>query len=231
MTKTSTALALLAAAGLTLTALAAGAQDQPAAPVVGDAPAADGLSLGTPADGSTGAPQPGQTYTLANFDSWEQRCVKTASGKDPCQLYQLLKDQSGNAVSEISLFPLPPGGQAAAGATIVTPLETLLTEQLHLVIDGGTPKTYPFTFCSQIGCVSRVGFTAAEIDEMKKGAKAVITIVPVVAPTQKVVVDVSLSGFTAGFQAVTEANTIAEEAARAAAPAPAQAEGVFTSGN
>ena len=144
----------------------------------------------------------GETYMAKNFELWEQRCVKTADGADPCQLYQLLKDGTGNSVAEISMFSLPEGGQAAAGATVIVPLETLLTGNLTIAIDGTQPKIYPFTFCAQIGCIARIGFTADEVAQFKKGAKAVMSIVPAAAPDQKVTLDISLKGFTAGFDAV-----------------------------
>ncbi|HBU13656.1 MAG TPA: invasion associated locus B family protein, partial [Gemmobacter sp.] len=120
----------------------------------------------------------------------------------PCQLYQLLQDQQGNSVSEIALFPLPAGQQAVAGATIITPLETLLTENVILQVDAQQPKTYPFTWCDRGGCVARVGFTAEELAGLKKGAKITMLISPVVAPTEKVTLTVSLKGFTAGFDAM-----------------------------
>jgi invasion protein IalB len=171
------------------------------------ADAAEDLSMGTeagaaPAILTAETAQVGQGYLAANFDLWEQRCEKTADGKDPCQLFQLLKDAEGNAVSEFSMFPLPAGGQAAAGATVVVPLETLLTAALTIAIDSAPAKVYPFTFCAQIGCVARVGFTAEEVEQFKKGAKATITVVPAAAPETKVNVDISLKGFTAGYEAV-----------------------------
>lgn len=159
------------------------------------------LSLGT----ETKAPDgPGTTYTAATFDKWEQRCMRTEDGSDPCQLYQLLQDSEGNNVAEVSLFALPPGNAAVAGATIVAPLETLLTEQLTIAVDGVNPKRYPFTWCAPLGCIARVGFTQAEVDGFKKGAKATVTIVPAGAPKQRVVLDLSLKGFTAGFDAVSK---------------------------
>ena len=135
--------------------------------------------------------------------------MRTEDGKDPCQLYQLLKDNKGNSVAEISLFGLPDGQKAAAGATIITPLETLLTENVRIKIDSGEPKVYPFTFCARIGCVARLGFTAEEVAELKKGNKAVLSIVPIAAPDQKVELPVSLKGFTAGYDAVKKANDAA----------------------
>ena len=175
----------------------------PAATPEAAAPAPDALSMGkeaAPADGI------GSTYTAGTFRQWEQRCVKTEDGSDPCQLYQLLKDGGANAVAEISMFGLPAGQQAVAGATIIAPLETLLTADLSMSVDGGKPRRYPFSWCSPIGCIARIGLTQAELDAFKKGNEATLTIVPVVAPDQKVELKVSLSGFTAGYDAVNKAN-------------------------
>ena len=187
--------------------------EAPAAPA-DDAPAAEGpqpapeegglgLSLGE-APGEGGEPQVGQVYVRDGFTDWELRCERVANGDDPCQLYQLLEDQEGNAVAEISVFALPEGTQAAAGATIVTPLMTLLTEQLTLSVDGGSPRRYPFSWCSAIGCIARVGFTGEEIAEFRRGNQAQLSIVPAAAPDQRVNLGISLSGFTAGFEAVQE---------------------------
>ena len=160
-------------------------------------PASD-LNMGAPVE--AGPPQVGETYSRGEpFGDWSLRCLKAETGEDPCQLYQLLKDADGNAVAELSMFPLPPGGQAAAGATIVAPLETLLTEQITIAVDGTGARRYPFTFCNRAGCVARVGFTAEEVAQFKAGAEASMRIVPAAAPDQEVVLRISLVGFTAGY--------------------------------
>lgn len=149
----------------------------------------------------------GQTYILEEHGDWDVRCVRTDSGDDPCQLYQLLQDGEGNNVAEISIFPLPRNdGDAVAGATIITPLETLLTAQVALGVDQGAVKRYPFTWCSSIGCFSRVGFTAEDIVSFRRGREARLAIRPMAAPDQTVTLSVSLSGFTAGYEAVASAN-------------------------
>jgi invasion protein IalB len=164
------------------------------------APAADnGLSMGAPV---TDGPAIGETFTRETFGDWQLRCIKSEDGKDPCQLYQLLRDSTDNAVAEINLFLLPEGAQAFAGATVVTPLETLLTEQIRLTVDGGAARRYPFNFCAQVGCISRMGFTDDEITQFKRGAAAQFRIVPASAPNAEVLVNVSLKGFTAGFEAL-----------------------------
>ena len=219
---TSTTLALmlaLAAAPLMAQTTEEPAKTEEAAPA---APAED-LSLGQDVGGNG----VGSTYTSATFEAFEQRCVRTEAGVDPCQLYTLLKDKDGNSVAEFTMFNLPKGseGPAVAGATFIAPLETLLTAGLQLQIDGGKGKVYPFTFCTQIGCIARIGFTAEEVAGMKKGAAALLTIVPFVAPDEKVELSMPLKGFTAGLDAVTAANDAADAAAAAAGGEAAPAEG------
>ena len=207
------------AIALSFSLLAAGvALVPPLAAQTAETPPAPAPDAATPADLSMGVePRPGlplqadaevgQTYLAASFDKWQQRCVKTADGSDPCQLYQLLQDKDGNSVAEISFFDLPAGGQAAAGATFMAPLETLLTANLRIGVDAGKVRIYPFAFCTKAGCVARLGFAADEVASFKKGINGVLTIVPAAAPDQEVVLDMTLKGFTAGFAAVTAANT------------------------
>ncbi|MFZ3583749.1 invasion associated locus B family protein [Loktanella sp. DJP18] len=192
-------------------AVDAPATDAPAtdAPAT-NAPATEAPATDAPADAAApatdtaqAAPQVGQPYVRETFGDWSLRCLKAEEGQlDPCQLYQLLEDADGNSVAEISTFPLPEGQEAAAGATIVVPLETLLTQQLRLTVDSSEPKVYPFTFCNAAGCVARIGFTDAEVAQMKRGSRAVLRMVPAAAPDQEVILEVSLSGFTAGFDSV-----------------------------
>jgi invasion protein IalB len=169
-----------------------------------------GLALGEPVDGAAGL---GDPYIGAEFTDWVLRCVRTDTGNDPCQLYQLLSDEQGNSVAEISVFPLPDGEEAEAGVTIITPLETLLTEQVVMRVDEAQPKRYPFTFCSAVGCVSRIGLLAEEVESFRRGTRAQIRIVPAAAPDQQVILDVSLAGFTAGFQTLVDGQDALEPAA------------------
>ena len=194
----------------------AGSQEtgETAAPATSDAstPEAGELDMGTPTDGDTAETEaeeaqngPGSTYIGGEFGDWQQRCTRLAEGEDRCQLYQLLEDGNGTSVAEISVFPLPAGNQAAAGATIVTPLETLLPAGITLSVDGNEARRYPFEFCAQQGCIARVGFTDAEVNQFKRGAASTMIIRPAAAPDQEITLTVSLSGFTAGYEAIAEA--------------------------
>ncbi|KIT15913.1 invasion associated locus B family protein [Jannaschia aquimarina] len=217
----------LLAAMLALTPIAATAQDTteteeaPAAEPAGEptaetAPAEDAAPAEeTPAtapggDLATGelpagaVPEDGQIYVREEQGDFEVRCLRAPEGQeDPCQLFQRLSDQSGNPTADVNFFDLPDGGELAGGATILTPLRTLLTAQVTMSIDGGQARRYPFAFCDQGGCYARLGFSQEDMNRFRRGAMARIVVVPALAPDQPAELDLSLRGFTAGMEAVT----------------------------
>lgn len=162
-------------------------QDQQTAP-------GDDLSLGEDANAD-----PTQPYVKETIVDWDLRCVQPPEGEERCQMYQLMNDDQGTPVAEFSLFKLPEGGRAVAGATVVVPLETALQQQLTITVDSGSARRYPFAFCNQIGCYARIGLTAQDIASFKAGSVAKVTLAPFVAPNEKVIVNMSLSGFTAAY--------------------------------
>jgi invasion protein IalB len=193
--------AFVLALALATGAMAQTTEEQPAQtgePTVSEDGGAPGLSLGLEDQAASGP------YVKESFGDWQLRCVLAGENAEICQLYQLMKDAEGNSVAEFNVFPLPEGQEAVAGANIVTPLETLLTANLRLAVDSGQAKRYPYSFCSQVGCFSRIGLTADEVEAFRRGVAATVTIVPAAAPNETVALTLSLAGFTAGFNALVE---------------------------
>lgn len=147
-------------------------------------------------------PALGERYSKDKFGDWDLACIKTEAESDPCSLLQVLKDDKGNSVAEFSLFRLADAGQALAGATVIVPLETLLPAQLTISIDGAPGKRYNYSFCNPIGCVAQIGLTSADVDALQKGGSATVSLVPAPAPDQVVSLNMSLKGFTAGYDVV-----------------------------
>lgn len=141
--------------------------------------------------------QVGQMYLAEAADPWELRCTKVETGEPPCQMFQLLRDETGGEVAEFNMFKIPEGNEAAAGAVVVVPLETMLSDGLVITVDENEPRAYPFAFCNSYGCISRVGLTVEELEWFKAGNEAILTIVPAVAPDQQVNLTLSLKGFSA----------------------------------
>lgn len=163
----------------------------------------ENLAIGEDAEAS---PKPGETYVKETFGDWAMRCIVVTEGEDPCQMYQLLEDQNGQPIAEFTMFRLPEGGEARAGATIVVPLETSLQEQLLIKVDDAVARRYPFAFCNAVGCYARIGLTSEDVDAYKRGAQAVLSIVPAMAPDQRVNALLSLKGFTAAFDQASVLN-------------------------
>lgn len=192
---------LSALVALTLGAGSAVAQSTQDSTTEQDSTVDSQLALGEDAEQPAGV---GAPYTKEVVGDWELRCLKTETpDEDPCQLYQLLDDGEGAPVAEVSLFRLPDGGQAKAGATVIVPLETALPNQLLISIDGAKAKRYPYAFCNRLGCYARIGLTEEDVAQFKRGNEAVISIVPALAPDQTVKLTLSLTGFTAGYEKVS----------------------------
>ncbi|MEM8980348.1 MAG: invasion associated locus B family protein [Pseudomonadota bacterium] len=162
------------------------------------------LSMGEAVDETSGR-KVGETYVLETTGDWQIRCVQAPEGqKDPCQLFQLLRDSNNTPLAEMNIIALPNTSQAAAGANIIVPLETLLTEQLRMTIDGRNARRYPYSFCTDVGCLARLGLSQEDVNGFRRGNSAQLSIVHAAQADKRVDLNVSLTGFTAGFKRLEE---------------------------
>jgi invasion protein IalB len=185
--------AATAALPLILAIAAALAFSQPA--VAQTAPAAQ-----SPA---TASPAPGQPYIAAEHRDWQVICSRIEGEEDEaCEIYQLLREPSGQPIAEISIAALAESGDIVAGATITTPLETFLPAGLGFRIGAQAEemRIEVFRVCTVVGCIVRMGLSAAEIRAMEQGSDAFITIAPFVAVDRPVDIAVSLRGLTAAMR-------------------------------
>lgn len=152
----------------------------------------------------------GALYFSETFSDWRLRCEKTEGGResDPCQLHQYVRNEVGGIVAQITVFNLEePQGVAVAAANVTVPLGTALGEGLRIKVDDKQAKGYPFAYCDDVGCHARIGFTAVELKWLQDGATAKMRTVPYsTGTTEPFLSDISLSGFTAGYQAVVDTN-------------------------
>ncbi len=170
------------------------AAEAPAAEAPSEAPAAEAPVAEAPAEAPA---QP--EFVTETFGDWEVRCTPD---KANCFMYQLGRDGAGNAVAEVTLVALEDGSQAAAGATVVTPLGTLLSEGLVIQVDGGQARKYDYNWCTRSGCFARFGLQNDYVNNMKAGNIALMQLVSVSAPERPVRLEISLTGFTAAFNSL-----------------------------
>ncbi len=146
----------------------------------------------------------GQTYTAETYDSWEMLCVKTEKGPEPCEIGQLVLDAKSNPISDIRVFPLQPGSQVIAGATMVIPLGVQLSDGLIFGVDKKKGKQYPYAFCNNIGCIARIGFTAIELQNMRTGKEGKLQFTMANNPQNPIVLAFSLKGFAKAYAALNK---------------------------
>ena len=138
------------------------------------------------------------------FDNWTvqvrkgllEMCILTALEDRERYGYDLVKGLvgvPGLGITEGTVYPLL--SRLRRHGLIASRLEES---------SGGPARKYPFAFCSQVGCLARLGFADADVTNFKRGNVAELTIVPAFAPERKVELGVSLSGFTAGFARLQE---------------------------
>jgi invasion protein IalB len=178
--------------------LPAAAQEAPAAP---EAPAASAPLAAPQAPAPAGDPAQSEVRIKLRetHGDWEVRC---ALDESECFMYQLARDQGGNPVAEINIVRLEDGAPAAAGVTALTPLGTLLRPGLTLSVDDGERRSFPFLWCDASGCFARFALSTAEVDSLRQGSNARITLFSIGAPGTPVELDVSLAGFTAALNSL-----------------------------
>ncbi|NRB17100.1 MAG: invasion associated locus B family protein [Rhodobacteraceae bacterium] len=160
----------------------------------------NGLDLGQPVDAG---PRVGERYSKEKHGDWDLVCVKTDTATDPCSIIQVLTDATGNPMAEFTMFRIDqPGGQAVAAATVIVPLETLLTAALTISVDGAPGKRYNYKYCNSQVCIAEIGLTQSDIDAFKMGTAATLSLRPAPAPDQIIDMKMSLKGFTAGYNVV-----------------------------
>ena len=161
-----------------------------------EAEEADSLSID---DTMMSEPQKMEPYIKERFENWTLKCIKPVNSIERCEANQIIFNQIQQPVAEISIIKLPKGQVAAAAATIIVPLETILSEGLVLAIQELEPKKYQFKFCNSLGCFSQIGLTDDEVEALKRKEKASIFLKHISSGDQQIVIPMSLDGFTKIF--------------------------------
>ena len=162
---------------------------------------ADSLSID---DTIMSEPQKTEPYIKERFENWSLKCIKPVNSIERCEANQIIFNQKQQPVAEISIIKLPKGQVAAAAATIIVPLETILSEGLVLAIQELEPKKYQFKFCNSLGCYSQIGLTDDEVEALKRKEKASIFLKHISSGDQQIVIPMSLDGFTKTFSNVVQ---------------------------
>lgn len=181
----------------------------------------------------------GEPYIAEIFRDWQVRCIRSDQVEIPdrCEMFQLLEEENGNPVAEFRIAAaLIEEEGTVANATILTPLDTLLSPGLQIRVDDAEPAVVPFAFCRPVGCFVQVSLTAENIAQFENGADTQVVLYALIRDElgqmggAPVLTIASLRGFTAAFADLQERMIgirafIAEQNAAAAQAAEALGEG------
>ena len=160
---------------------------------------ADNLSID---DAMSGEPQKPQPYIKETNKDWDLKCIALKNSIERCEAYQIIVNDKKQPVAEISIFKLSDNQVAEAAATIIVPLETILSEGLILAIQDLEPKKYQFKFCNSLGCYSQIGLTKEEVEALENKEQASIYLKHISSGDQQVIIPISLAGFMTTFSKV-----------------------------
>lgn len=173
----------------------------------------------------------GEPYVAEIFRDWQVRCIRSEGEDIPdrCEMFQLLEEENGNPVAEFRIAAaLIDDGETVANATILTPLDTLLSPGLQIRVDDAEPAVVPYAFCRPIGCFVQLSLTAENVAQFENGADTQVVLFALIRDElgqmggAPVPTTASLRGFTAAFDSLQERITevrafiVAQEEAAAA---------------
>ncbi len=134
------------------------------------------------------------------FGDWNMRCETPPGAQGPqCALMQYVVAESRSNVG-LSVIMLKTADGKAKLLRIITPLGVLLPSGLGLKIDDEDIGRAGFVRCVAEGCLAEVIMEDELLNKLRRGQQA--TFIVFVSPEDGIGIPISLSGFSAGYDAL-----------------------------
>lgn len=143
---------------------------------------------------------PAGEFLRETHGDWNIRCASDAP--EECFMVLVGTNAEGTPMIEVSLVKLRAAGPATAGTTVIVPLGTALPEGVVLQVDDGDRFRFSYEFCAPAGCVANLAMTPELVTAMKVGYEAIVTFAAASDPQTPISIPISLSGFTAAYNAL-----------------------------
>ncbi len=136
------------------------------------------------------------------YKNWTVGCEKAKeSDVEQCYIFQnLVLKQGGQRVLHVAVGHLAKDNRPAA--IITFPLGISLPPGVFIKVDEEEPIRFSIERCQASGCIGALALNESLLGSMRKGNQARITFYD--ATRREIGVPVSLSGFTAGFGALSK---------------------------
>ena len=126
---------------------------------------------------------------------WNVRCEKPAETvPEKCFIYQTLVNQDDKPVLQVTIGYLGENNQPVAVFTL--PLGVSLRAGVDVKVDQQDLFRIPYERCAPNGCIAGIQLTDQHIARLKAGSKGQVLVHD---GRRQIPLEISLSGFTAGF--------------------------------
>ena len=134
------------------------------------------------------------------FKDWMVSCPQAPEGEmTRCFIFQNLAIKENNQ-PVLSVRVGYVRGPEQPAAVLTVPLGVFLPVGMEIKVDEGEPTRLAYQVCNQGGCLAAMPLTDGRLELFKAGSRATVSFQD--GRRQPVSVPVSLSGFTAGFEAL-----------------------------
>ena len=159
-----------------------------------------GFSVAGAAQAQIQAPEAAQKQVLtATHGAWEIHCLE---GTETCAMQQVGNTAEGQRALLVTVQRLAgvtaEGKAVPAALTVNTPVGVLIPYGVRVKVDEGNVAPVPLLRCLPDTCAARAPLADEAISKLKKGSKATFGFFL----QEEVLIDVSLSGFTAAYDAL-----------------------------
>ncbi len=142
-----------------------------------------------------------QGAEATTYNDWTLNCgVQSESGARVCEMYQTIFTDETRTNPILTVVVGYPQAGNDPGMLLVLPLGISLPAGVFLQIDQSEPQPVPVERCEPDGCRIELLLPSAYLDALKAGAQA--TVYAHDGQRQRFAVTFSLSGFTAGLNAI-----------------------------
>lgn len=145
--------------------------------------------------------------TTSRYRDWALSCrTNTETNTQQCTMFQrLVVEETKQVALNVAIGYLRNDeGRPVPVAIITFPLGIWLPGGATMRVDSGEPIRFAIERCFRRGCQTGITLTDDILAQFRAGSQATITIQQ--ARDQNIDLNVSLSGFSAGFKALTDAS-------------------------
>ena len=135
------------------------------------------------------------------FKDWQKICNEITN---ICSIFSFGFDSEGNKKARVSLSLYGSAdSKKVAEMTILSPLYSYLPHGLLIAVQNNEPIRHEFALCAKEGCLNFIPLQKEEVEMLKKEWNLMLAYKDYRNLNEKIILDVSLVGFTKAYDSLS----------------------------